>query len=266
MSAELPRPHALPSSPTPKADRAQGTGTRPLRGVRVLGENGLETGRAELAGTGQDLCLRSPLTRTAASQHVEFSTPGGPPIQFPPKPPPFPLFVLLPSPSPSSSGDGPLPRGRPGGLARRLSEFLREGTNSGHPDCRLRDGRSEPSPHPACFAPHPPGARLSPGLSCFTAYLSFRSPASLVGGTGEAAAEGSTQEPDTVRGAEGNPLWLSHVLGDCLGVASGPWPPETGPLWRLQEENPRCPGRGLGAGNAPGQVLSVGVGWGPGGF
>lgn len=69
-----------------------------------------------------------------------------------------------------------------------------------------------------------------------------------------------------MRGAEGDPLWLSHVLGDCLGVASGPWPPETGPLWRLQEENPSCPGRGLGAGNAPGQVLSVGVGWGPGGF
>lgn len=203
MSAKLPTPHALPSSPTPKADQGQGTGPRPLHGVRVLGENGLETGRAELGGTGQDLCLRSPLTHTAASKHVEFSTPGPPLFSFLQNlRPSLSLSSCLP-PSPSSLGDGPLPRGRHGGLARSLSEFLGEVTNSGHPDCRLRDGRSEPSPHPACFAPHPPGARLGTGLSCFTAYLSFHSPASLVGGTGEAAPEGSAREPDTGRGQRG---------------------------------------------------------------
>lgn len=128
-------------------------------------------------------------------------------------PPAFPLPILL--------RGWAAAQGQEWEFGMESSEFLRKVTNSGHPGCRLRDGRSEPSPHPACFASHPPGARLSMGLSCFTAYLSFHSPDSLVGGTGEAAPEGSTQEPDTVRGAEGGPLWLGHVLGDCLGVI---WP------------------------------------------
>lgn len=62
-------------------------------------ETGGGKGRAK--GTGWDLCLLSPLTHSAASQHVEFSTPGGPPTQFPPKPPPFPSFCP-PASSPSS--------------------------------------------------------------------------------------------------------------------------------------------------------------------
>lgn len=138
-----------------------------------------------------------------------FHTRGGPPLGFLPNlHPSLPLSSCAPL-LPVLSWGGARSR-RPGaglGLLRGLLRFLRKVANPGHPSHRLQDGRSGPSPHPACFAPHPPGARLSVGLSCFTTYLSFHSQASLAwgGGVGAEAPEGRAEEPDMGRGVMGYP-------------------------------------------------------------
>lgn len=152
--------------------------------------------------------------------------------------------------------------GRKQAFGMALAGILKEVRNPGHPSCSLPSGRWGPSPHPACFAPHPPCARLSLGLSCFTAYLSFHSQASPAGGSiGEEAPAGSTEQPEVGRRGMGAYTLAQRCvvrLPGCSRVS----PLETEPQHTCQKRTglPCC---GLEAGNETGYTRTgaqLGVG------
>lgn len=106
-----------------------------------------------------------------------------------------------------------------GGNGHLAWSWQRSWKRSGTHDIPVAEGRSGPSLYPVHLAPHPlPCARLSLGLSCFTSYLSFLTPA---GGTGEEAPVGSMEEPGSGRRMEITPPH-SDVPCDCLGVEWAP--------------------------------------------
>lgn len=155
--------------------------------------------------------------------------------------------------------------GRKEVFGMELAGVLGEVRNPGYPSCRLCDGRWRPSPHPARFAPHPLRARLSVGLSCFTAYLSFHSQAYPAGGLGRRPLRGARRSLTREIGEWGLTLQLSDVLCVAWGRLS-PWSQLQS---HLPGESQGCPTVALGQKmrlSTVGQVLSVGLGWGPRGF
>lgn len=153
-------------------------------------------------GKGRAEGTPSPLTHSAASQRVEFSTPGGPPLSFlqnlhPSLPLSSCALPFLP-PIPLLRGEGQLVGGRKWAFGVESAEVLGEVRNPGHPSCRRKVGTQSPHsllcPTPGrCQAQHGPAL-----LHCIASLHTSRSSAQL-GGDWGGGARGSTEEPDTGR-------------------------------------------------------------------
>ena len=176
-------------------------------------------GRAE--GAGKNLRLPSLLTHSAASQRVEFSTPGGPPLSFLQNlHPSLPLFsCVLPFllPIPLLRGGGPLVGERKWAFGMESAEVLGEVRNPGHPSCRRNIGTQ--SPHSLlCPTPAPCQAQRGPALL----HCILLVPQPSLGGIG-AEAPGGAQRSLTRGGGDGG-LHLRAVM------PMGPPGCRTGPL------------------------------------
>lgn len=125
-------------------------------------------GVGRTAGSGRASGLPSPLTHSAAS--VDFSIASPLASSSLPSPP------LPPTSSSSSSGDGGAWWGKESCIWYGVGGGPGRDQSPGRPSSRLWAGRSGLRP---TWPVSPPRARLSMGLFCFTAYLSFHSPGQL---------------------------------------------------------------------------------------
>lgn len=164
--------------PFPEAMSLRVPGSLETRGFSVVpalweeAVTGARVGRT--AGSGRASGL-SPLTHSAASVDFSIASPLGFLLPALPSPPFFFLWPPLP-PTSSSSGDGGAWWGKESCIWYGVGGGPGRGQSPGHPSSRLWAGRSGLRP---TWPVSPPRARLSMGLFCFTAYLSFHSPGQL---------------------------------------------------------------------------------------